>query len=79
MPYYVHDVFDTAAANQPASLITGEAVGSKGFVRNAREKRDGYRFTRCQRRCEFPIAHLEWLRTIVFCEYCLSQSLTVLS
>jgi hypothetical protein len=34
MPYCVYDVFDTAAANQPASLITGKAVGSKGFVRN---------------------------------------------
>jgi len=29
MPYCVSDVFDTAAANQPASLITGEAVGKR--------------------------------------------------
>jgi len=29
MPYCVFDVFDTAAANQPASLVTGEAVGER--------------------------------------------------
>lgn len=30
-----------AAGNQPASVITGEAVGSNGFVRSAKEKRYG--------------------------------------
>lgn len=43
----VHGVFATATGNQPASVITGEAVGSNGFVRSAKEKRYGYR---CKRR-----------------------------